>query len=301
VSGRRLAVVAAAAGAAVVVLLVGTGLGWWSSPPGGRAPAQPLAAKTLLDPRPAFFGDVVTAEVDVIADTARVRPGSVRVVASFDPYVQSGPAAVSTARVGRRETLRYVYAVQCVSDACVPIGKPLAVRFPRAHVSATVSGRPASVTATWPATSIVSRLGKGDTSATPHFRRNRVLPAPAYGVSPRLLADLLTAAAGLIAAIALALAGFELVRLLERRRRRGLVQLTPLEAALAYTRDAARRPDPADRRKALGLLARILEREGAGGLADRTGDVAWSEPAPSPERAIELAEEVEQTAGTNGS
>ena len=43
--------------------------------------------------------------------------------------------------------------------------------------------------------------------------------------------------------------------------------LTPLEAALAYTRDAASRPDPADRRKALGLLAETLDSEGVAALA----------------------------------
>jgi hypothetical protein len=76
--------------------------------------------------------------------------------------------------------------------------------------------------------------------------------------------------------------------------------LTPLEAALAYTRDAAGRPDPADRRKALELLATTLEDEGAPALAGSAEDAAWSEEPPSPDRARELADEVEAST-RNGS
>ena len=122
------------------------------------------------------------------------------------------------------------------------------------------------------------------------------MPPPSYSVSPGTLAEALTVAAGLLALGALALLGFELVRLVERRRRRALVVLTPLEAALAYTREAARRPDAADRRKALALLAETLDSEGAPTLADTAGDVAWSEDPPSPDRALELADEVETDA-----
>ncbi len=121
------------------------------------------------------------------------------------------------------------------------------------------------------------------------------MPAPTFAVSPGALADGLTVLAGALAVGALALIGFELVRLVERRRQRATVTLTPLEAALAYTRDAARRPDPADRRKALGLLATTLESEGAPALAGTTSDVAWSEEPPTPDRALELADEIEVT------
>jgi hypothetical protein len=292
---RRVIALAAAGAVLVAVLIVGTGLGWWNGGPAGKAPVQPLTLRTMLDPRAAFFGDALTAEVDVNVDPAVVSTKSIRVVPSFDPYVPTGAPAVSGRSIGRHETLRYLYTIQCVSDSCVPLGKPLAVQFPPVIVTATAGKQPLRVTAKWPATSISSRLGKGDTSSTPRFRRPKEMPAPSYAVSPGTLADALTAAAGLLAAAALALLGFELVRLLERRRLRGVVQLTPLEAALAYTRDAARRADPADRRKALGLLAKILGSEGVPTLAYRAGDVAWSEDPPSPDRAIELAEEVEST------
>jgi hypothetical protein len=293
VTDRRLIAAAGAGAVLVTVLVVGTGLGWWNGVPSGQPPTQPLAVHTSLEPRPAFFGDALAAEVDVDLDPAIVSTKSVRVVPGFDPYVPTGPPTVTRSRVGRHETMRYLYSIQCVSDTCVPLGKSLAVQFPRVLVTATAGRQALRLTAKWAATSISSRLLKGDTSATPHFRRPKAMPAPSYAVSPGTVADALTAAAGLLAAAALALLGLELRRLLERRRRHGLVQLTPLEAALAYTRDAAHRADPADRRKALGLLAKILGGEGVPALAYRAGDVAWSEDPPSPDRAIELAEEVE--------
>jgi len=82
-----------------------------------------------------------------------------------------------------------------------------------------------------------------------------------------------------------------------RRRGRTTSWPTPLARALALTRQAARSPDAADRREALGLLAETLASEGALPLADVTGSVAWSQEPPSSARALELAEQAE-TAGT---
>lgn len=292
-SARRIAAGAVVGVALLTVLIVGTGLGWWNAQSsGGAPPPDRLAVNTSLEPRPAFFGDVLTAEIDVDVNPLAVSAQSVRLSPSFDPYVQTEPPSVTRAGVGKHETLRYRYTIQCVSDACLPVDKPFALQLPPVVVSATAGSEPLKVTATWPKTFVASRLQASDVSST-HFRRSKAMPAPSYAVSPGGLANALTAAAGLLAAAALALIGFELVRLVQRRRQRALVVLTPLEAALAYTRDAAGRPDPADRRKALGLLARTLDSEGVPTLANAAEDVAWSEEPPSPDRAIELADEVE--------
>jgi hypothetical protein len=297
VSGKRQAIAGAAAGAVlVVILVVGIGLGWLNgSSTTSAPPAKRLAVRALLSPYPAFYGDVLTAEIDVTIDAAKVSSTSLRVVPSFDPYVETGPPRVSDTRAGHTRVLSYVYSIQCVSDGCLPLAKPYALELPALTVTATAGTQQLSATATWPTTFIASRLTAKDIART-RFRWSRVLPAPVYAVAPGTLAALLTVAAGLLAFTALGLAGFELLRLLERRRRLALVALTPLEAALAYTRDAARRPDPADRRKALGLLAKTLGDEGVSTLAGATGDVAWSEEPPSPDRALELADEVETTA-----
>lgn len=293
----RQVIASAAAGAALIaVLIVGTGLGWWNAvPSSGPPPPHRLAVSTSLEPHPAFYGDVLTAKIDVEINSAAVAAKSVRLTPSFDPYVETGPPTVTDTSVGKQETLHYRYSIQCVSDACLPVDKPLAVKLPAITVTAKAATEQLSATAAWPTTFIASRLQAKDVAAT-HFRWAKTVPPPTYAVSPGTLADGLTAAAGLLAVGALALLVFELVRLVERRRRRALVVLTPLEAALAYTRDAARRPDPADRRKALGLLAKTLDGEGVAVLAGTAGDVAWSEEPPTPDRAIELADEVESTA-----
>jgi hypothetical protein len=292
-SDRRVLAGAAAAGLLVLVLVVGTGLGWWNRGTTEPPPAQLLSARTSLTPQPAFFGDPVTAEVDVTADAGSVAAKSIRVEPTFDPFVETGPPSVSTSRAGRLLRVRYRYTIQCSTDSCIPVGKPLAVKLPPALVTAIAGTRTLRVSAPWAETSVLSRLGKSDLAGRPHFRTPRTLPPATYAVSPSGVADGLAAGAGLLALAGLALLGYELVGLLERRRLRRAVRLTPLEAALAYTRDAARRPNPADRRKALGELARVLEQEGDEPLAETAGDVAWSEDPPTADRALELADEVE--------
>jgi hypothetical protein len=297
VSTRQVIAYVAAVAALIAVLIVGIGLGWLNPKHvGGPPPAQPLAVGTTLEPKPAFYGDLLTAGVDVVVDSEEVSAESVEVKPSFDPYVATGPPTVTTAGVGRQETLRYRYSIQCVSEECLPTkSKPYALDALAVTVTANAGTERLAVKARWPTTFIASRLTAKD-AATERFRWPKSVPTPTYAVSPGSLATWLTIAAGLLALGALALIGFEVVRSVDRRRQRDLVVLTPLEAALAYTRDAARRPDPADRRKALGLLAKTLDEEGAPALAGTAGDVAWSEEPPSPDRAIELADEVEGTA-----
>jgi hypothetical protein len=293
---RQLIASTAAGGVLLAVMIVGIGLGWFNSGSSlGTPPALRLAVSTSLEPHPAFYGDLLNAEIDVTVDANAVPAKSVRVVPGFEPYVETGPPKVTETRVGAARILSYRYSIQCVSDACLPLAKPYALNLPPVTVTAKAGTQQLKATAPWPTTFIASRLTAKDAART-RFRWAKTVPAPVYAVSPGGLAGLLTAAAGVLALAALALIGYELVRLIERRRQRALVALTPLQAAVAYTRDAARRPNPADRRKALGLLAKTLDSEGVTTLADTTGDVAWSEEPPSPDQAIELADEVERTA-----
>jgi len=68
----------------------------------------------------------------------------------------------------------------------------------------------------------------------------------------------------------------------------------PLDLALAYARDAAGRPDPRDRRKALELLAEAVAAGDEPALARAAADTAWSEPPPTPAGTVELADEVDR-------
>src|SRR5579862_5360396 len=225
-SDRRVLAGTAAASVLVLVLLIGTGLGWWNGSANEPAPPQALSARTLLAPRPAFFGDAVTAEIDVDADARSVAAKSIQVEPTFDPFVETGAPVTTTSRAGDLLTVRVRYTIQCSSDSCVPVGKPLAVQMPPVHVTAKSGGRTINVSAAWAPTSILSRLGKADLSAKPHFRTPRTLPTPTYSVSPSVTADAITAVAGALALAGLALLGFEVIRLLERRRLRGVIRLT---------------------------------------------------------------------------
>jgi hypothetical protein len=300
-SRRELLIYVGIAAGILTALLVGAGLGWFggSSSAGSVPPVRPLSAKATLTPHPILFGDAVTAAIAVHIDPDRVDASSVRVVAAFDPFVPSGAPVVTTSRVGRHETIRYAYTLQCLTQNCVPERRnPLVLTLRPVVVTATAGGQKLNAKAVWPQTAILSRLQRRDIgSIQPHYRRPGNVPAPDYATSPSKLADILTAVAAVLALVGLGVLGWELVRVLERRRRAREVQLTPLEAALAYTREAAGRPDAADRRKALELLATTLDAEGVPALAGAAEDAAWSEEAPTPDRALELADEVEAATG----
>jgi hypothetical protein len=294
-SKRVLIAALAVGGVLVAVLVAGTGLGWWNpEQSGGTAATSRLTVRTALEPRPSFFGDPMTAEVDVDFNPDKVAASSIRPTPSFAPYTQTAPPVVTTVGAGSQKTRHYRYSIQCVTDECLPpsAAKPYALTLAPFKVVARAGTEQLSETATWPTTFIVSRVSAKD-AATTRFRWAKSMPVPTYNASPGTLANALTVAAALLAIGAFVLIGVEVVRLRERRRERATVTLTPLEAALAYTRDAAARPDPADRRKALGLLATTLEDEGVPALAGTASDVAWSEEPPTPDRAIELADEAE--------
>jgi hypothetical protein len=150
----------------------------------------------------------------------------------------------------------------------------------------------------WPALFVATRLEKSDlASATPPFRWPSTMPPPTYAVSPGLLVAILAVLGAILALAAFSLLGVELLALRARARRRAARARSPLEVALAYTRQAADRPDPTDRRKAIGLLARTLAAEGHDSLAASSSGTAWSDVPPSALNARTLADEVESALG----
>jgi hypothetical protein len=289
-------VVAGIVAVAILAIVASIGLGWWSSSPAGGQAAGELSVTTSLTPHPIFFGDPLVAEVDVDVNRAAVRTDSVKLAApSFDPYDETKAPEVSRHQAGPDEVIEYRYSLQCVNDdSCLPLKGPNKVRFRPVTVTAMAGSQQLRQTAKWPLAIAESRLQPSDISSPiAHFRAPATLPAPIYSVAPGALADGLTIGAVLLAAAALLLLGRELVGVLARRRLGALTKLTPLEAALLYLRQAAGRPDPADRRKALELLATVLDADGVPTLAGTAGDVAWAEEPPTPARVVELADEVE--------
>ena len=277
----------------VVLLVVGVGLGWFGGGSSVSGATQPLGVDTSLTPSSTFFGDPVVADVAVDIDPSKVSRSSLRVVPSFSPYVQSAEPKIDQSHAGGEETIHYLYTLECVTDGCLPVSKPRTVQFPAVVVTATADGKPLKASGKWEPLSVSSRLSPADLAgSSPHFISPSTPPPASFGVSP-LVANLLTVVGGLLALAALVLIGLEVRRLFARRRHEALARRTPLEVALALVRQAARRSDPADRRKALGLLADVLEDEGDPGLAGSAGNAAWSQHAPSSDRALELADEAQ--------
>jgi hypothetical protein len=269
--------------AALLVLIAVTPA--WSSPP------RQLALRTSVDPATSFFGDEITA--DVAVDLRAASHAKLRVEPDFGPFAQIGPPRIERSGAAGDVTVHYLYRLQCVSADCLPGKKPRKLRFPAVDASATVGSTVLRARATWAPLFISSRLTPADLArSTPRFRRPAEAPPIAFG-TPAALPDLLAGAAALLAVVALGLLGFETRRRRRARRVWALANRTPLEVAIAYTRQAAGRPDPADRRKALGMLARALADGRQSELAFTTGDSAWGEEPPSPGRALELADKAE--------
>src|SRR5262249_13716759 len=156
--------------------------------------------------------------------------------------------------------------------------------LPRLTVTGTRDGRTVAATAAWPELRVVSRLQGRALAGEVKFLHQRTLPPPAYRVSPGAAAAGLTIAAVLAVLAAVALVVLEL--------RRGRVQVRPgtesaLQRALWFVRDSAGRAEPADRRRALELLATAVEDTGDDRLAGRVRTAAWVETPPTPQRSTE--------------
>ncbi|MGZ4381769.1 MAG: hypothetical protein ACXVZ3_10150 [Gaiellaceae bacterium] len=230
------------------------------------------ASTATLSPNEALFGDRITATVTA--------PGGARVVANFGPLdVLSGPT-----RTGSGLT----WTVACLGADCAPGAGPRRIVLPPVRLTGTVSE-----TVPWPVLTIAGRVTpKEAAAASPPLRLETQLPRPSYRVAPDALALALDVLAGALVLAAVLLLARELARRRRRREEERLAALSPLERALVFAREAERR-GPDERRKALGLLARVL-----GGreeqLAGTASELAWSPRKPSPEQVESLVGEVER-------
>lgn len=255
----------------------------------------PLAASTSLEPAAPRFADQITATATVVVDDD-VDPKTLRAVAGFGPLeVLSGPVVERRARGGRTE-VGFRWELVCLSEDCVPGNRPRGVALPPLRVSGTRDdGSSVTSAVRWPAFAIRSRLTTAEArAATPPFRRETGLPATTYRVAPGTLATLLDVIAAVFLLVAALLGVRGLVRARRRRVEERHARLTPLERALLYAREAARR-GPADRRRALGLLGRVLGGTGSA-LGGAASQLAWSPPEPSPDQVESVVDDVERGA-----
>jgi hypothetical protein len=277
----------ALAAVALVVVLAGR------APVRGVAPAAPLTVQATFDRTVVGFGDRVNTSVVVLLDRKRVDPARVQVTENLAPLQPLAPVQATRTTHGRLVTLTYDIPAACLDDACLSLHGPKRLLLAPVRVDAGA----ASSGATWPALSVRGRVvGTDLIPNTPPLRADVAPPPVRYRIAPGTIADLLEFAAVVLAAAGIALAGRQLWTLQQARRRRE-AGLSDIELALVLAREAETRP-PADRRRALGLLARLLARRDDR-LAGAARDLAWSEPAPTTDALSDLVTEVERE--VNGS
>jgi hypothetical protein len=266
---------------------------------------EAAAVRTSMTPGPYFFGDQVTATLDVLVNTKLANANSVHVDTKFTPYERVGAPQRSETRDGSILRLRYRYLLACDSLACVGSGKTER-RFvlPPAHLRyRDAQGHKHARSVRWPFVRLVSRLGRTDkitgSEATievqfagnpaDRLRANVVAATPSFRLSPWLLASLLftLAIASLVGA---GVIGRPLLALV--RREDEAVELSPLERALGAVDAAAQKlAGGAEHREALAALARALK-GGSPELVRRARRLAWAEQPPSAADSRALTDDV---------
>lgn len=262
-----------------------------------RAAAPPeLTVRTAFDPATALFGDRVVARMVVQADRGALETSRLRIVADIAPLAPLGPALVSSQARGQRLVVTYEVAAVCIVEECLATHDARLLRLPRVRVDAPQrQGGLAQAYASWPALRLGGRVTTADLARSrPPFRSDVSTPAATYRVAPETLALLLDIAAGLLASAGVGVAVWRALTFV--RRRRTLDPRSELERALAAVR-AAESASPEQRRRAVGLLARLLvERELR--LAGDAADLAWSEPKPTAVELADLADRVVREVGS---
>ena len=275
-----------------------------------------VQARTDLSPRSVFFGDTVSALVEVTLDRSRVDPESVRVEAVFAPWKPVGAVERVRRDQGTTTTLRFSYVLRCLGNRCLAADEDLVIldkavqTFGQARVTytatkgATESGS-GSVRAPWPRLLVGARFSARDAqavgSSSGGWRADLdSMPAVTYRMSPGLLSALLLAGGA-----ALASAGVFAYRFRPRRTTAPTLPeaaplqpgLTPLEQALALLELSQRVDGAADQRRALELVAAALAERGSPKLALASRTLAWSRPVPGVEETNGVAAKARSALG----
>jgi hypothetical protein len=281
--------------------------------PAARLPRAGIQARGVVEPQAILFGDTIQAHVDVLLDRRRVDPGSVRVSTEFVPWEIVGPQTRVRRDAGSNTHLSTTFTLRCTSSPCLPTNEASALEFTRARVSYAPQGAaPAarkSIAVDWPILLVYSRFAAANldeqTSDAPWRADLTSFPAVSYRVSPSVVLPALLVLAGLLAVAGAALAFVAI----PRRRAipepepepepEPVIVLTPLEQALELLEDASRADGAEDRRRALELVAEVLDIEHPD-LARAARTLAWSEDDPLVEQTSGLATRVRTTIDTHG-
>jgi hypothetical protein len=256
------------------------------------ASAAPIVVHATFDPATVQFGDVIDARVVVVLDTATVRPDSLRLVDDAGPLTPVSSPHTSRSVQGDTITIEIERTFSCLSSPCVAASGDASPAFPRVRAAVvTRDGRPLRATTAWPTLRVRGRVSSADLARLrPPLRASTTPPPPTYRVAPGTLVRLLYGLAILLAVGAVAVAAAQGRRV--ARSGRSQPAGDELERALRLAREAESRPPP-DRRRALGLLARVL-RARARPLSGTASDLAWARPEPEPAAVASFVTDVER-------
>lgn len=261
-----------------------------------------IAARGVVSPRIVLFGDTVQARVDLVLDRDRVDPDSVRVASAFSPWAVVGEPARVRRDAGPITYLTTTYVLRCLTSPCVPPVQTSQVEFDPARATYAAPGAgdvPKSLRVDWPVVTVYSRVaaasfvGRAEL-ATPWRVDVLTMPAVSYRSRPGVVLALLLLLGLLLAAIGIALAYVAWPRRAPAPPPEPEAPppppLSPLEQALALLEDAARTDGAEDRRRALELVAEVLDESGGDDDLARSARVlAWSENAPEVDETTGLA------------
>jgi hypothetical protein len=228
----------------------------------------------------------------VLLDATRVSPDSLRIVDDLAPLTSLSPGRTTRTTRGHTVTVTLERTFSCLSSSCVSPSGDATPALPPVRVTvATLAGETLGTKAAWPALHVRGRVSKADLARSrPPFRADTTPAPPSYRLAPSTLAWLLYGAAVVLALAAVALAVHDARRL--ARRRHAEPEVDELERALRLAREAENRPPP-DRRRALGLLARLLDPRDRR-LSGTASDLAWAEPEPERTAVATFVADVER-------
>jgi hypothetical protein len=271
-------------------------------------PSSAIEAQASFTPRLLLFGDTVRAHVDLMLDTERVDPDSVRIAADFSPFEVVRRPERRIVSAGEQAHVRTTFVLRCVTAACAQSGQSARYEFTPGRITFSDSGRrpPAedAIRVPLPTLRVYSRFTASDLedsgrTSTPWEADLSTFPAPSYRFAPALLVALLVAGSALAAlgALALAYAAWprrEVLPPVTEPEAAPELVLSPLEQALALLEEAVRVNGAADQRRALELVAEELELAewGDPDLARAARALAWSKDVPPVEKTSGLAARV---------
>jgi hypothetical protein len=264
----------------------------------------PLKAYASVTPTVHLFGDTVTANLAVVADTKWVDPRRLSVQTKFAPYKPIHAPQVLRLHYGRFEQVTWIWKLRCLDSACVPRIPPSDKYRTFEFMPARISyGNQYQLAAYWPRVEVLSQISPGVAQLILQTKRIKwqtpltPVATPTYRLSPSLAFWLAVAFASLLGATSLVLAGRWVLMIRPRRSRLEFAPGTPLERALAVLRYAHERGDETLQRKAFERVADELGVERADELTRIARELAWSPRTPEDEEieafAVQVLEEQE--------